>query len=296
MSQLLALKERIRTIKNLHKVTSAMELVTQTRINKVRTNAACAKNYQSIMSGLFAPVVSDRMRDVKKAPARSQENVRHVLVGFLSQKGFCGNFNDRVLGKMFIRLAPLRMHKNVDVILVGRRSSKWDYVLKRPFTHIEGHDRTYREEFVPFIDSCVKSILAGTRLELYFVYNEFVTILQQTPVVKQVFPFEQQSATSAKKEIMYEPDAAVLFPALLKAYIEASVEQVYWEAQAGEYCSRLITMKNANDNATLITAELQLTYNKTRQAKITQELSEIVSAFDVLKMSKDKKEQQDKAA
>ncbi len=290
MSQLLAIRDRIKTIKNLRKVTNAMELVTQTRINKVRSTALNARYFGEMFTSFFIPVMEQCKRDGLCAQKVQEDRAMHYLVCFCSQKGFCGNFNDKALGKLMIRLAPLRMHTNVEILMVGRRQSKWANILKRPFEHIDAKERSYFTEFAPFVERWIADIQAGKRVEVYFVYNELVTILQQNPIVKQVFPALAKPTADARTELLFDPDGETLFPSLLKAYFEANLAQVYWDSLAGEYCSRLLTMKKANDNATLIIDDLQLNYNKTRQSKITQELSEIISAFDVLKLINEKKE------
>ena len=189
MSILFAVRDRIRTINNLYKVTSAMELVTQTKINKIRQNSVHAKAYQENFRKLFTPVAVAHDAENPIQPGKEMiANKRHCLVGFLSQKGFCGNFNDKVLGKMLIRLAPLSMHTNVDVHCVGRKTSKISYVIKRPINNILAPERTYRDDFAPYVETCVASICSGIPMEIYFIYNEFVTILQQNPVVKQIYP------------------------------------------------------------------------------------------------------------
>jgi F-type H+-transporting ATPase subunit gamma len=288
MSQLLTIRDRIRTIGNLHKVTTAMELVTQTRINRIRQNAVNAKQYQKTMRDLFT-IVAQTYHPPLLPQKHREDNVSHCIIGFLAQKGLCGNFSDKVIGKFAIRLVPLRLHKNIRIFLTGRHSSKWDMVLKRPFEYIEANEWNYREQFAPQLKDWVQAIMSGIRMEIYFVHNEFISVLQQNPVVKQIYPLEPEKGKARSREVILEPEAPVLFEKLLRAYLEASIDQVYWESLAGEYCTRLITMKNANDNAELILDDLHLFYNKTRQYKITQELSEIVSAFDVLKLSQEKK-------
>lgn len=287
MSQLLLIKGRTRAITNLRKVTRAMELVTQSRINRIRQNALNAIEYRNMFRRMMATVsaATDTPRfAVGKAPTKV------YLVGFLSQKGFCGNFNDKVLGKLFHEIAARDLAATpVELVLIGKRNTKWGYVLRRPFRHYEGKERTYRVELAPLVEEWARAALDGVEFEIHFAYNRLVSILEQKAEVTRVFPFDPEGE-GLDCDPITDPDPEEFLNALMPAWFEASLEKHYWESLAGEYCARLISMKNANENATLIIDHLQLLYNKTRQMKITQELSEIVSAFDVLKHMQEKKD------
>ncbi|MBU0579968.1 MAG: F0F1 ATP synthase subunit gamma [Candidatus Margulisbacteria bacterium] len=287
MSQLLFIKERIKSITSIYKVTQAMELVTKTKVNKIRQNANCTKNYHQSFYKLFTNVANKYQKQYFSNISKNQLPPKKYALVFLSQKGFCGNFNEKVLGKLLIRLTPFDLATNIELYLIGKKTSKWTSILKRPFKHLAALEKNYLQFFQPLIQQLTQEILSGENIEVYFIYNEFFSVLQQTPTIKQYFPLEKPK-TKINLEFIFEPTIDNLFKSLLKSYFESSIEQVYCESLAGEYCSRLINMKNANDNASIMLRNLNLLYNKTRQMKITQELSEIVSAFDVLKLIKEK--------
>jgi F-type H+-transporting ATPase subunit gamma len=209
------------------------------------------------------------------------------IVGFFSQKGFCGSFNEKLMSRLS---SLVKLKQPQHLYLVGKRTSKWSYVLKRDFLHIEAREKTYQQELQPLIQHWQKILSTNQPLEIYFVYNKLHTILDQKPVQEKVYPFTTKLEKNTEA-IVFEPDQSLLAEQVLSAYLGACLEKTYWESVAGEYCSRLLSMKNANDNASLIIDALHLEYNKTRQSKITQELSEVVSAFDVLKMVQEKKQQ-----
>ncbi len=303
MSQLLAIKERIRTITNLRKVTRAMELVTRTKINRSRTNAAAARRFQEQFASLFART-SEEIRATGGAVAviprtvaavpRAAESDTHAaesapnrfVIGFLSQKGFCGGFNDRVLAALaaFLKESPA---EDTRLVLVGRRNSKWAYMLKHEFQHLAAPEKNYREDLAPLVEELATSVLRDDGTEIVVIFNEMVSILEQRPVRIQLYPPELENAADSAEQDreapVFEPEPELMWPALISAYINACLERAYWETLAGENAARLISMKNANDNATKMLDALGVEYNKTRQMKITQELSEIVSAFDVLR-------------
>lgn len=308
MSQLLAIKERIRTITNLRKVTRAMELVTRTKINRARSNATSARRFQLLFRELFDQATGAAEQDWRASVARRVSDAqrtttgnlpRRLVVGVLSQKGFCGAFNERVLAALQRLLGELSAEAGAEIslTLIGRRNSKWSYALKREFAHIPAPEKEYAAQIAPLAEELADRVLEGGDVEVYLVFNELVSILEQKPIVLRVFPADDPAvpegpATSENSaseplasptDMIFEPAPEQLMPALVPAYLRACLERAYWETVAGENCARLLSMKNANDNASKMLDALQLEYNKTRQTRITQELSEIVSAFDVLR-------------
>ncbi len=286
MSQLARIRERTRTISNLRKVTRAMELVTKTKINKIRQNAGNAKSFHEAYQDMFDTVLQAYQEETHGAAGDAPARKNYIL-GFLSQKGFCGNFNDKILSKIHGIFHAVQEEKAL--YLLGKRTSKWTYAVKHPFTHFEGLEKTFLSDCFPLIETWTEEITQNKPIRIYFAYNEFVSILDQRPTMLQIYPFETTRRETAAGRPIFEPEPEILMASLIEGYLCACIEKVYWESLAGEYCSRLISMKNANENATMIIDSLQLLYNKTRQAKITQELSEIVSAFDVLKTMQEKK-------
>jgi F-type H+-transporting ATPase subunit gamma len=276
MSQLLAIRDRIKTIRNLRKVTRAMELVTKTKINKVRQNASRAKGYQQAFASLFSSVKNFEPPTNKKEPI-------HYYFGFFSQKGFCGGFNDKNMASLNHKLKSAPQNKKV--FLLGKRTGKWS-MIKTEINHREAKEKSYQQDIEPIMSELRTTIMSGQPVEIYLAYNQLRSILQQDPVVMRIYPVDERTLL---RETIFEPAGEDLYAGLLEAYLEACIEHAYWESIAGENCARLMSMKNANDNAELILELLQITYNKTRQTKITQELSEIVSAFDVLSLTSSKK-------
>jgi F-type H+-transporting ATPase subunit gamma len=286
MAHLSVIKDRVRTISNLRKVTRAMELVTKTKINKIRQNANAALLYQQNFQELFTTIAHAYEQEHPEGKALPVV----YYVAFFSQKGFCGNFNDKLLTRL-ATVANDPAKAEAKIFLLGKKTSKWGHYIRRPYDHIEARERSYREECLPLYNAWLEDIKAGRSLQIHFIYNKFKTILEQTPQIKQIYPFDMEEQ-SQFNEPMFEPSLSEMFNRLVEDYLQGCLEHVYWESLAGEYCSRLISMKNANDNPTIIIDDLQLAYNKARQGKITQELSEIVSAFDVLKLVQDKKERE----
>jgi len=303
MAQLLAIKRRIRAIEGLRKVTRAMELVTHTRIGRVRRGAENARRYHESFARLMKRVAlamdEDPASGEKTGPGGSSAP-RHELVIFLSQKGFCGAFNDRLLARVARDLPRMGA---IGITVVGRLSPKWNSIMRRkPNSLLEAPDKSWQRDTASLAAGWARDIANGSLGRVVFAFNLFVSILEQTPQFVQVWPPEETVGESVSAEAaddpdgisswpLVEPDAATLFTSLTGPWIEACLARAWWETAAGENCSRLISMKSANENAATILDDLRLRYNKTRQLVITQELAEISSAFNVLNILKQKREQ-----
>ncbi len=288
MPQLQEIKSRIRAIGSLRKVTAAMELVTQTRINRVRQAAASARDFEQQFRALYATVLGALDAEGRGAAgarpaARPASPGRRYVVGFLSQKGFCGDFNNKALAAIRNAFRTLEGSEGRRY-LVGKPAGRWTQALGRDFVTLPCREKEHRAESAPLLAEIGKAILAGEDVEVYFVYNKLVSVLEQTPTTLRVYP-AGEAAVQPAGGTLFEPDASSLSRAVVGGYLRACFERAYWESVAGENCARLLAMRNANDNASLILDDLRVLYNKTRQARITQELSEIVSAFDVLSVA-----------
>ncbi|MDR1323793.1 MAG: F0F1 ATP synthase subunit gamma [Candidatus Margulisbacteria bacterium] len=292
MSQLTVIKERIRTITNLSQVTKAMEMVTRTKINKIRQNFNNAKNYQTWLTRIFTQISVQ----VKKPEAVSAQPSEKYCLAFFAHKGFCGGFNDKLLAKLRIVLDNEKMEnsRGAALWLLGRANAKWNYYVKQAYTILEAAEKNYQAETAPLVAEIAGKILAGQKIEVYLAYNELLSVLEQSPVIKKIYPLDDSTLPdteynqSVPREIILEPAGEIIYPEILRAYLSACLDKAYWESAAGEYYARLVSMQSANKNARLILQKLTLQYNKTRQMRITQELSEVVSAFDVLRALENK--------
>ncbi|MDR1452663.1 MAG: F0F1 ATP synthase subunit gamma [Candidatus Margulisbacteria bacterium] len=290
MSQLTVIKERLKTITNLHQVTKAMEMVTQTKINKIRQNFNNAKNYQVLSARIFAQIAA-QIKNQTAIPAPPEK----YCLAFFAHKGFCGGFNDKLLMKLQTVLDNEKKEncRGVALWLLGRASVKWEHYIKHPYTALAAAEKNYQVETAPAVTEITGKILAGQNIEVYFAYNELLSVLEQNPVIKKVYPFaaaapDTSTTLSVRNETILEPAGEIIYPEILRAYLKACLDKVYWESAAGEYYARLVSMQSANKNARLILRKLTLQYNKTRQMRITQELAEVVSAFDVLRALENK--------
>lgn len=292
MSQLTVIKERLKTIANLHQVTKAMEMVTRTKINKVRQNFNNAKDYQAWLARIFAQISAQ----VKKPETVAAQPPEKYCLAFFAHKGFCGGFNDKLLAKLQMVLDNEKRENGrcAALWLLGRASAKWNHYIKHAYTALTAAEQNYQVETAPLVAEIAGKILAGQNIEVYLAYNELLSVLEQSPVIKKIYPLDAavlpdtERKQSVQREIILEPAGEIIYPEILRGYLSACLDKAYWESAAGEYYARLVSMQSANKNARLILQNLTLQYNKTRQMRITQELSEVVSAFDVLRALENK--------
>jgi len=274
------IRTKITSIKSTQKITSAMEMVAASKMRRAQDRMEVGKPY------------SRRIRSVVGHIANSAPEYRHVFMDERPVKrvGFIVVSTDRGLrGGLNINLfkATMRAMKSwdeqeveIDLCLIGAKAiaffnSYGGNVVSA--TRDIGEDPSL-EDLIGGVKTMLDSFEQGNIDRLFLVSNEFVNTMTQNPAVEQVLPLQAEENDGMKHhwDYIYEPEARDLLDGLLKRYIESQVYQAVIENAACEQAARMLAMKNATDNAGDLIDELELVYNKARQAAITQELSEIV--------------------
>jgi F-type H+-transporting ATPase subunit gamma len=280
------LKRQIASVKNIAKVTEALQTVSAVHFRKAEARVKRARPY--------AENVEQMMRDVARSAGGSsplltgREGDRVAIASVTADRGLAGGFNAQVLR----RTMQLRGEKGGNLIQVasGRKAVA--------FFRFRGVDLV--EVYTGFSDSPTYENAREighdlTRLfkeeeadEVYLVYNRFESALTQRPVVTRLLPVapkegeEEDDEDGAPSLIEYIPDADVILRKLVPRYVETMVWQALLESAAGEHGARMTAMKNATDNANDLSKELTLAMNKARQAQITREISEIAAGAEAL--------------
>lgn len=275
------IRTKINSIRSTQKITSAMEMVAASKMRKAQERMEVGKPY------------SRRMRDVVGHIANSAPEYQHAYmverdvrrVGFIvvsTDRGLCGGLNINLF-KATVRAMKEWADRDVkiELCLIGAKAAAF---FKAYGGNVKAAVRDIGEDpsLADLIGS-VKTMLDAYEAEeidrLFLVSNEFVNTMTQLPRVEQLLPLEADDSKEMKHhwDYIYEPDAKELLERLLVRYIESQVYQSVVENGACEQAARMLAMKNATDNAGELIDDLQLVYNKARQAAITQELSEIVS-------------------
>ena len=275
------IRTKISSIQSTQKITSAMEMVAASKMRKAQDRMQLGKPY------------ARRMRAVVGHIANAAPEYQHMYmekrevkrVGFLivsTDRGLCGGLNINLFkAAMKSMKAWNDQGIEIDLSLIGAKATAF---FNSYGGNVVAAVRDLGEEpavadLIGGVKTMLDSYEEGKIDRLFLVSNEFVNTMTQEPAVEQLLPLEAEESSEMKHhwDYIYEPDARELLEGLLTRYIESQVYQAVVENGACEQAARMMAMKNATDNAGDLIDDLQLIYNKARQAAITQELSEIVS-------------------
>lgn len=275
------IRTKIKSIKSTQKITRAMQMVAASKMRKAQERMAASRPY------------ADKMRDVINHLAHAKPEYRHPYltgarevkrVGFIvvsTDRGLCGGLNSNLFRQTVAAMRDWRS-KGVefDMCTIGRKASGFFGRLGAPMLgQAEGlGDRPEISRLIGVVKVMLDAFDTGKIDRLYLVYNDFVNTMTQIPTIRQLLPIPAEPVETMKHhwDYIYEPEAKDVLDALLMRYVESLVYQGVVENLASEQAARMVAMKSASDNAGDLISELQLVYNKARQAAITQEIAEIV--------------------
>ena len=278
------IRVKIKSIQSTQKITSAMEMVAASKMKKVQNRMLETRPYTEKIIDVISHTT--QANSEYKHPFMQKRDIK--CVGFIvisSDRGLCGGLNTNLFRKLLITIGDYKK-KNVKVVLsiVGRKAASFFKNVDVDILNIIDNigDNPKLENLLPVIISMVDKYNKHNIDSLKIVYNKFVNTMTQSPSTYEVLPLsvnsENKEQVSAKSwDYLYEPDAKIVLDLLLNRYIESLYFNAVLENIASEQAARMVAMKSASDNANEMIKDLQLVYNKARQAAITQEISEIVS-------------------
>jgi F-type H+-transporting ATPase subunit gamma len=277
------IRGKIKSVENTKKITKAMEMVAASKMRKAQDRMRAARPY------------SEKIRHVAANLGKANPEYVHPFmelnqakdVGFIvvtTDKGLCGGLNTNVLRLLSNKLRDLQAqgHK-AQAVAIGNKGLGF---LGRSGVKVVAHatqlgDTPHLEKLIGPVKVLLDAYVAGEINSVQLCFTRFINTMKQESVVEQLLPLsaEDLKTHEAHKtwDYIYEPDAHVVIDELLLRYVEAMVYQAVAESMASEQSARMVAMKSATDNAGNVINELKLVYNKTRQAAITKELSEIVA-------------------
>jgi F-type H+-transporting ATPase subunit gamma len=276
------IRTKIKSVENTRKITKAMEMVAASKMRKAQERMLKARPYGEKIRRVAANL-SHALSEYKHPFLEKRDQIKKVgIILVTSDKGLCGGLNTNVLRQLVNKMRELD-GKNVKV-QVTAIGSKGLAFLQRNGSDLVSEvvglgDNPHIDALIGPIKVQIDAFHAGEIDELHIAYTRFVNTMRQEPVVEQLLPLSGDAVGSAETswDYVYEPDAKSVIDDLLVRYLEALVYQSVAENIASEQSARMVAMKAASDNAKNVIEELKLVYNKTRQAAITKELSEIVS-------------------
>ena len=277
------IRNKIKSVQSTRKITKAMEMVAASKMKRAQDRMRAARPYVGRMLAI-ARHLALANPEYRHAFLVKRPQVRNVgLIVVTSDKGLCGGLNTNALRLALSKIKDWKAKGvSVQVTPIGAKGFGFMQRLKAEIASYVTHlgDRPPLEKVIGPVKVQLDLYLDGKIDELHVVSTRFENTMKQTPTEAQLLPIADLGAEAEKGEYpwdyIYEPDAKAVLDELLGRYMEAIVYQSINENMASEQSARMVAMKAASDNAATIIDELQLIYNKTRQAAITKELSEIV--------------------
>jgi len=281
------IRSQIKSIKNTQKITKAIEMVAASKMRKAQNQMNKARPYaEKIMSVIEH--LSYAHPEYSSAFFEKREIRKRAYIIISSDRGLCGGLNNNLFKKV-IELTVESHQKNISSCfsVIGNKSlnffqrSGGEVIAKT--THLG--DSPKIEQLLGTIKTTIDKFLGKEIDEVYVSYNKFVNTVTQEPQIQKILPISKLVKSKDYEhywDYIYEPDAKEVLEALFTRYIESLIYRAIVENLACEQASRMVAMKAASDNAADLIDELQLIYNKNRQAAITQEISEIISGAAAL--------------
>jgi F-type H+-transporting ATPase subunit gamma len=278
------IRGKIKSVENTKKITKAMEMVAASKMRKAQERMRAARPYAEQVRSLAANLA--KATPEYKHPFMVANDAAKT-VGFIvvtTDKGLCGGLNTNVLRALTLKLKELEgQGVKAEAVAIGNKGLGF---LNRIGAKVVSHvtqlgDRPALDRLIGPVKVLLDDYAAGKLKAVYLCYTRFINTMRQEPMMQQLLPLSagdlQIDEGKHGWDYIYEPDAKVVIDELLVRYLEALVYQATAENMASEQSARMVAMKSATDNAGSVIGELKLVYNKTRQAAITKELSEIVA-------------------
>lgn len=276
------IRSKIASVQNTQKITKAMEMVAASKMRKTQDRMAASRPYAETMRKVIGHLALGNLE--YKHPYLEERDVKRV--GYLvvsTDRGLCGGLNINLFKKLLTEMKEWNQKSvDIDLALIGSKAvSFFGSVGGNVVAQVTGMgDTPSLSELIGPVKVMLQAYDEGRLDRLYVVSNKFINTMAQEPQVLQLLPLPKADDAELKRkswDYLYEPDPKVLLDTLLRRYVESQVYQGVVENLASEQAARMVAMKAATDNGGNLIKELQLVYNKARQASITQELTEIVS-------------------
>ena len=295
MPSLQSLRRKIAAFKNTQKITKAMKMVAAAKLKRSQDRILAARPYAHKMRGVLRNL-SQRVNRSSHPLLQKREGRKVEILVVTSDRGLCGGFNGNIVRKSaeFVRQCEAQ-GLTVNLSIVGRKGR--DYFRRRTWTIRQEwtgvFDKLSFEHAIDIGGDLTENFVKGTFDELYVVYNEFKSAIQQRVIVEKLFPIDAETefgATQSEayesalgRSYLYEPDEGELLSALVPKHFQIQAYRILLESAAAEHGARMAAMDGATRNAGQLIKKVTLYYNKTRQAAITKELMDIVGGAEALK-------------
>ena len=281
------LRTKIKSVENTKKITKAMEMISVSKMRKAQERMRAARPYSEKVRAI-ASNLGKANPEYVHAFMKPNDAKSVGLIVVSTDKGLCGGLNTNLFRAVTVKLRDAQStgHTPLTVAIGGKGLGFLGRIGAKGVAHVTHlGDKPHLDKLIGPVKVLLDAYVKGEVSAVYLSYNKFVSTMKQEPVVEQLLPLSAEKMQAETKasgaqhgwDYIYEPDAQTVIDELLVRYAEALVFQAVAENMASEHAARMVAMKAATDNAGNVIAELKLVYNKTRQAAITKELSEIVA-------------------
>jgi F-type H+-transporting ATPase subunit gamma len=284
------LKGRIRSVQNTRKITKTMELVATSKLKRAQDRVVTARPYaealREVIADLYTPELAERFPLLgRPAPIAKGGPQRAAVLLLTSNRGLAGGFNANLIKEARRRIEQLEGEGyTVELYGIGKKGIGFFRYLGRPLAaeRVDIGDRPTVDHAVEIAEPLIRAYAAGELASVDLIQARFISALQTPPATVRILPVEAPAAAAIAKDYLLAPSAEAILEQLLPLYVRNAMYRGLVETAAAEHGARRTAMKNATDNAGEILELLKRTYNRQRQAQITQEIAEIVGGAAAL--------------
>ena len=287
MANLKEIRNRITSIKSTMQITSAMKMVSAAKLKKAQDAITAMRPYSSKLTELLQNLSATLDSDASGAYSTQREVSKVLLVVITSNRGLCGGFNSSITKKVIATIQEKYSNASVDLFTIGKKGTD---VLSKTQTVIATRNEIFDDltfdNVAVVAEELMEMYTDGTYDKIEVVYNQFKNAATQIPQVEQILPIkpiEDGDANAVNSDYIFDPSKEEIVLALIPKSLKTQLYKAIRDSFASEHGARMTAMHKATDNATDLRDDLLLTYNKARQAAITNEILEIVGGAEALK-------------
>jgi F-type H+-transporting ATPase subunit gamma len=281
------IRRRIRSVKNIAKVTKAMETVAASKMRKAQQQVLATRPYAEKSWEVLTYLARLRGSEAPEQPLLQERPVKKIGVLLITgDRGLAGAYNSNILRKTAQQIGEWEKgNLQISLITVGKKGRDWMLrhgpPVRAEFTGLS--DRPTSNDVAPVANILIEDFIVGQFDAVYMAYTDFHSTLRQEPVVKQLLPIvPAQPTVPMAADYIFEPDPQTILTEVLRGLTELQILQALYESIASEQSARMVAMRNATDAANDLIGQLTLSYNKARQEAITKELLDIVGGASAL--------------
>jgi len=283
MANLKDIRDRIKSVKSIQKVTKAMKMVAAAKMRRAQENMEQARPYSKSLSQIIYNLLPDVDRELLPLlEVRNVKRVAYVIV--TSDKGLAGSFNSSILRKAHNEIDKIGKN-DVDLFCIGKKAK--DYFKSRKYNIIDSHIDFWSDlnfnHAVKISSGIINHFTSGKVDEIHVVYNEFVNVGTQMVLTEKLIPLDFEPDENSAIDKLYEPSKDDIVKLLVPRHLNVQIWKYLLESYSSEQAARMVAMESATSNSEDMIKNLQLEFNKARQASITTEMLEIVGGAEALK-------------